>query len=49
MDRILIYMLAISDILLGFLIYYRGMGRFGIMNYKTFLDQEERLEEKKTD
>ena len=41
MERVLIYMLAILDILIGFLIFYRGAGRFGLWTYKSFLDWEE--------
>ncbi len=39
--RILIYLFALLDIAIGFLIYYRACGRFGFQTYRQFLDQEE--------
>ena len=42
MERELIYLLAISDIILGFFILHRGQDRFGLDTYRTFLNREER-------
>ncbi|MDD7602377.1 MAG: hypothetical protein PUK54_07240 [Firmicutes bacterium] len=42
MERGLIYLLAIADVLVGLSLFYRGGGRFGLMTYRTFLDREER-------
>ena len=47
MDRIFIYIMAAADILIGFLIFYRGTGRFGWMTYKSFLDRKEKKEKKR--
>ena len=42
LERGIIYLLAIANILVGFYLFYRGGGRFGFITYRTFLDREER-------
>lgn len=42
MEREIIYLLAVVNILVGFYLLYRGSGRFGMMTYRTFLNREEK-------
>lgn len=42
MERIIIYILASANILVGFLILYRSSERFGFDTYRSFLDRQER-------
>lgn len=46
MERILIYTMAVLNILLGFWILYRGGGRFGLQTYRGYLNREEGLKKK---
>ncbi len=42
MYRILIYLLAIANIAVGFLIRRRSDSRFGFQTYRSYLDRVER-------
>lgn len=42
MERIIIYILASANILVGFLILHRSSERFGFDTYRSFLDRQER-------
>ena len=42
MEREFIYLLALADILLGFMILHRSSDRFGFSTYRSFLDREEK-------
>ena len=46
MERVILYLLAIANILLGFLILHRASDRFGLDTYRSFLDREERYRER---
>ena len=42
MERLFIYILAVTDIAVGFLILHRSSERFGFDTYRSFLDRQER-------
>lgn len=42
MERIFLYVLAIANISVGFMIRYRSSQRFGFDTYRSFLDRVER-------
>ncbi len=42
MERIWVYLLAVMDIVLGFVILHRSTDRFGFDTYRSFLDRQER-------
>lgn len=42
MERIVLYILAIANISVGFMIRYRSTQRFGFDTYRSFLDRIER-------
>lgn len=42
MYRLLIYLFAIADMSLGFLIMYRNSRRFGFLTYRSYLERETR-------
>ena len=46
MERIGMYLLAGGNILLGFWIYYRGGGRFGLQTYQGYLAAERKRKER---
>ena len=46
MERIEMYLMAGGNILLGFWIYYRGGGRFGLQTYQGYLAAERKRKEK---
>ncbi len=48
MERGLIYLLAIADICLGFYFLYRSESRFGLLNYKRFIEREAARKEEAT-
>lgn len=46
MERFGMYLLAAGNVLLGFWIYYRGGGRFGLQTYRGFLERERQRQKK---
>ncbi len=37
MERMILYGLALADVAVGCLLYWRGSGRFGLMTYRSYL------------
>lgn len=42
MERMFLYILAIANISVGFMVRYRSTQRFGFDTYRSFLDRVER-------